>query len=447
MPSADVDNSVTWLGLRRVCNCILVLSLASRTLPCFAQSDSSNASSQPVFRVVYQREGRIPLAMDAPTFRNIFAANTNGGGEENLTGDNHSLAPVFSPDGSRIAYLHMKSETCEDCLLHAEYELYVMNADGTNPQFVNDLQGPFSPIRWSPDSKGISYGGWSKRDSQSSVRSGPPLFLSKVDSTASPLVLTQEAVGDFEWSPDGRWIAHGCITQHAAPQARVGRCLTKVGEPGNPTVLSTGPLSVGYSWSPDSVHVAFVAGDWKTHSIAVAGTDGSQPKVLTSIHSIITRPQWSPDGTQIVFLDSDHGKSAIFRMNADGSNRLRLTEPKLKASNPIWSPDGKQIAFSAVVHDWLQVYVMSADGSVLRQVTRDKKMGCSAHAWLPNTTLLLLVCGSVRPPVDPAPRVQHWNLSLLDLEDPVGVPRQLAKDIQGPFSFTPIPRSQVPSNP
>jgi Tol biopolymer transport system component len=447
MPSAHANHSMTRAFLLFVCTCLLGLAMGPLALPSCAQSNSSNAAPQPAFRVVYQRVGKISLAMDAPRFRNIFAVNTNGGGEENLTRDNHSLAPVFSPDGSRIAYLHIKSETCEDCLLRAEYELYVMNADGTNPQFLNDLEEPLSQIRWSPDSKAISYGGWSKRNSQSSVWSGSPLYLSKVDGTASPLVLTQEAVGNFEWSPDGNRIAHGCTAQQTAPRPRVGLCLTKVGEPENPTVLSKGALSFGYSWSPDSTRIAFVEGDWKTHSILVAGTDGSPPKVLTSIHSILNSAHWSPDGTQIVFLDSDHGKSAIFRMNADGSNRQRLTEPKLRASNPMWSPDGKEIVFSGVVHDWLQVHLMSADGSGLRQVTHDKKMGCSAYAWLPNSRFLLLVCGSVKPPVDPAPRVQHWHLSLLDLDDPGGLPRQLANDVQGPISFAPIPRSQTSAKP
>jgi TolB protein len=385
--------------------------------------------------------------MDASAFRNIFAVNTDGGGEENLTRDNHSLAPVFSPDGSRIAYLHIKSQTCEDCLLRAEYELYVMNADGTNPQFLNDLQSPFSQIRWSPDSKGIAYGGWSKRDPQSHVWSGSPLFLSKVDGPASPLLLVQEAVGDFEWSPDGKWIAHGCITQHSVPQTRVGHCLTKVGQSENPKILSPWPLSLGYSWSPDSTRVAFVEGDWKPHSIVVAGADGYPARVLTKPHSIVSRPRWSPDGTRIIFLDSDHGKSSIFRMNADGSNLQPLTEPKLQASDPMWSPDGKQIVFSGVVHDGLQVFLMRADGSTPRQVTHDKKMGCIAYTWLPTSNFLLLACGSEKPPQDPAPRVHNRSLSLLDLDDPAGLPCPLAKDVPGPVSFAPLSHTQGLANP
>jgi len=450
MPSADAIHSVTWPGLRRVCNCILVLSLASRALPCFAQSNSSNASSQPVFRVVYQREGKIPLAMDAPTFRNIFALNTDGGREENLSQDNHSFAPALSPDGSRIAYVHIKAETCEGCLLQAEYELYVMNADGSDPHFLNDLEGPLSRIRWSPDSKFVSYCGWTRRDPQSSLLSGSPIFLNRLDGPASPLLLVQESVGDFEWSPDGKWVAHGCITQQSpkSPRSpRVGLCLTRVGEPGNPIRLSEGPITPYFSWSLDSTRILFIAGDFGSRSILVAGTDGSQPKALTRIDSVITRPHWSPDGTQIVFLDEDHRKAAVFTMNADGSNRQRLTEPKLRASDPVWSPDGKQIAFSGVVHDWLQVHLMNADGSGLRQVTHDKKSGCSDPSWLPNSRMLLLSCGYVKPDMDLVPKGATWHLSLLNVDDPAGLPRELAALIQGPISYASIPLAQSPANP
>jgi Tol biopolymer transport system component len=420
------------------------LSLLSGTLFCLAansafpprcpaQSNSSDAP-HPVFRIVYHREKSIPFAMDAPIFKNIYAVNTNGTSEEKLTEDNHSFSPVLSPDGSRIAYIHVRAETCEGCLFPAKYELYVMNADGTDPHFVAALDGPLPFIRWSRDGKSISYAGWPKRQPQPLAFSGSPLYLSTLGSSESSHLLSQNVIGPFEWSPDEKWIAHGCTTQQTQPRARIRLCLTEVGNQENPQVLPDGASSSGVSWSPDGTRIAYVILDKKAKSIFVAGTDGSSPKGLTDISWIFTRPQWSPDGQKILFEDTENRKGAIFVMNADGSNRQRLTEPKLQASNPLWSPDGSQIAFAGKVQAWLQVHLMNADGSGLRQITHDKKMGYSVRAWLPGSTLLLLACGyleSARP--DPAP--VDVRLCVLDVKDPSGVPRQLAKDFHSAYSF------------
>jgi Tol biopolymer transport system component len=444
MPSAHANGPVTRRHLWFIFGLFYLLATSALQPSCLAQAN--DATSHQVFRVAYSRLKNIPLAMDAPTFRNIYAVNTEGRGEETLTHDNHSFSPVFSPDGSRIAYIHIKSETCEGCLFHAEYELYVMNADGSDPRFVAPLEGPLSQIHWSPDSKAISYRGWGKRNPKEPLLSGLPIYLAKLDGPAASVQLIQGVIGAFEWSPDGKWIVHGCVA-HLTPSPQAGLCLTNVGAPENPTVLSNGSLPFCFAWSPDSTRIAFVVGDKKSDSIFVAETDGSPPKALTGISWTFSKPQWSPDSQRILFDDIEGSKSAIFLINAEGSARLSLTEPKLRASNPAWSPDGRQIAFSAVVKGRAQVHLINADGSSLRQVTHDKKTRCSAYSWLPNGKFLLLSCGSVNHAVDFAPLHQNLQLSLLDLDDQTVSPRQLANDVQGPISFAPVQRSQTTANP
>jgi hypothetical protein len=126
-----------------------LFAMSASVPPGPAQSYSSNEAPHQVFRIVYNRETSIPFAMDAPISKNIYALNTDGSAEEKLTEDNHSSAPVLAPDGSQIAYVHIKAETCEGWLIPAEYELYVMNADGTDPHFVAASEEPLPYISWS----------------------------------------------------------------------------------------------------------------------------------------------------------------------------------------------------------------------------------------------------------------------------------------------------------
>lgn len=400
-----------------------------------AQTPHHQVQPHAPFRVVYSRQSRLPIfVMDAPTHENIFALSTNGGPELQLTYDNHSLFPLLSPDGSQIAFIHIKPETCEGCLLRAQYELYVMNADGTEPHFITDLETPLPIIQWSPDGERISYGGWPRRDPQSFNLSSSTLYVVDARSDASPLALAQDAAGFSAWSPDGMWIAYQCLPQQSTSTAQARLCVTDTQGHGLSRVVAEEQPSADFSWSPDGSRILFGERNKKAKAIYTAGINASPPLLLTTANLILAHPQWSPDSKQILFSDIDHGKEGIYVINADGSDRRRLTDPKMQATNPLWSPDGKQIAFTALVHRWTQVHLMNADGSGLVQVTHEKKKGCSVRAWMPNSSLLLLSCGYLkflhgdRVPMD-------LDLSVLDLSDSAGVPRLLQKGFHSSVSF------------
>ena len=59
-----------------------------------------------------------------------------------------NISPVWSPDGSRIAFVGASEEG---------FDLYVMNADGTDITRLTDLPGDETQPAWSPDGDRIAY--------------------------------------------------------------------------------------------------------------------------------------------------------------------------------------------------------------------------------------------------------------------------------------------------
>jgi TolB protein len=79
-------------------------------------------------RIAYAAVARVKTA-GAPLYPSIFVVNIDGAGERQLT-DNDSInaSPVWSPDGSQIAW------GAQDFLNRQNWQVWVMNASGADPR-------------------------------------------------------------------------------------------------------------------------------------------------------------------------------------------------------------------------------------------------------------------------------------------------------------------------
>jgi Tol biopolymer transport system component len=117
-----------------------------------------------------------------------------------LASTRSDLAPQYSPDGSRVAFLSDRS---------GDRELWICNKDGSNPKQLTSIGGA-SPGAWSPDGRqiafhaGIGVGG-AYQNYQVDVEGGSPRRIS-----------TDPKQIDFcpSWSHDGRWIYFGSGRNH-----------------------------------------------------------------------------------------------------------------------------------------------------------------------------------------------------------------------------------------
>lgn len=75
-------------------------------------------------------------------------ANTSLQGITPITDSDDDTAPALSPDGSRIVFMSRRS---------GNWELYVINADGSNPQRITDNPTDDGLPTWSPDGSLIAF--------------------------------------------------------------------------------------------------------------------------------------------------------------------------------------------------------------------------------------------------------------------------------------------------
>jgi TolB protein len=275
------------------------------------------------------------------------------------------------------------------------FEIYVMNADGSNVQQATDFKTLRPQDRyvehhaydaapaWSPDGKRLAFTSWS-------VESGVHrLYVANFDGSSPQSVLV--STGDVRrprWSYDGQWLAFsGSVDapdQVYALQLKTLRW-TRITRSPDETGRDAPVGGAFPDFSPDMRAFAFgcsSSGDARASSICRTNLDGSRLRTLTKKGGKDGFPRWSPDGARIVFV-RDGG--AIYLMGADGSNPHMIRGPK--STDPAWSPDGRSIVYSHVrggaalpdangrrlirggQDEFEALYIMNADGSQAVKIT------------------------------------------------------------------------------
>jgi len=242
----------------------------------------------------------------------IYVVNADGSGRVKLTSGSTNQYPVFSPDGSQIAFTSDRA---------GDFDLYVMGVDGSSLTAVaTALHGVAGPA-WSPDGSTIAF----------TVAKGDTHDIWVVPAAGGAARLAQRNAIGPAWSPDGKKLAFSGDTNNLL--------YTSSGAAGaRHRVIAHSGLAYEQapSWSPDGKKLVFTGDTADKPQVWVVGVDGTGQTRLTTSARNASYPRFSPDGTRILY--GDGGK--LISMSTSGTGAKVLTTVGSEITGTSWAAAG-----------------------------------------------------------------------------------------------------------
>jgi Tol biopolymer transport system component/DNA-binding winged helix-turn-helix (wHTH) protein len=261
--------------------------------------------------------------------------------------------PAFSPDGRSIAFRRISSPSVT--------EIYVMSAEGGQPNRITFDRGSVEGLAWTPDSRSLVFA--AHRLGTSGLWR-VPVGGGLVDG----IPIAGPMVGSPAVSLEGNRLAYTQGFLHSEI-SRVEMNGPRRLKPEAQFISSTWG-DVGPQFSPDGRWIAFSSARSGAFEIWRCNSDGSAPIQLTSLAVLSGTPRWSPDGAQIAFDSRPDDHSQVLVVNADGGAPHKITSGNYENSVPSWSRDGNWIYFGSNRTGNWQLWKTPSQGGDAIQVTK-----------------------------------------------------------------------------
>jgi len=259
----------------------------------------------------------------------VYSVGADGSGLQRLT--SHPLVDAsqaaWSPDGRRILFGSNRD---------GDFEVYVMDVDGSNQTNLTRDPASDDSASWSPDGTSIAFA--SDRDGDYEI------YVMNADgSEARQLTMNDVEDASPAWSPDGTRIG---FTRGEGGSG--SRDLYLMSPDGSSVARLTSEGDIAWwppTWSPDGTRIACETGNPRypyNGQIDAIEADGSGRVTVVADPAGDHHPAWGQDGRIAFTSDGD-----IFAIRLDGSERVRITSGWPQDLAPAWSPDVTRIAFSS----------------------------------------------------------------------------------------------------
>ena len=226
-----------------------------------------------------------------------------------ITGERTDSDPAWSPDSKTLAFFSSAGEK-------EQRQLWIVDADGSDPKKITDLKGYAARPHWSHDGKQIAF-----------------LYVEGA-SGGGPLMAAAATTGVVDIAIHNQRIAVLDVTSGKLRQV----------SPENLHIYD-------YDWSPDGkTFVATAApgpGDnnwWIAQIYTIDIAHGSAKSIYKPSLQVAV-PRWSPDGKSIAFIEglmSDEGSHGgdLFTIRPNGGDPNKTPDRKMSVNSFFWeAPD------------------------------------------------------------------------------------------------------------
>jgi TolB protein len=279
-----------------------------------------------------------------------------------------AISPKPTEVSGRIAFVANQS---------GNWELWTINADGTNP--VQLTQTPLDERfpAWAPDGQTIVYS-----------TSDGNLWTIHADGTQMKSLLLNIKEKERRdnthpvWSPDGRKIAFVSFLFDQDDSE-----IWLINSDGSHPIelVAQNEIQINPTWSPDSRGIIYSSTIYGPagkiiQDLWVVQSDGRNAKRMLANDAANFHADLSPDGKKLAFTSDKSGNMDIWLFELQTQNLIQLTHHDAYDADPSWALDSQHLAFVSNRTGAMQIWIMDITGQNLRQLTNMPGV-CKEPAW------------------------------------------------------------------
>jgi tricorn protease len=270
----------------------------------------------------------------------FLMANKSGAKARRLTDHpafDHGVA--WAPDSKKLLFLSDRSGSEDIYLLEPDDPEHpeLVQAQRFKVKQLTHTSEPEQGLAFSPDGKRVGF-----------LRGGKVMTM-KPDGSDEKVLAAEGQIFDYEWSPDGRWLAYARSDNHFASEIFIipASGATLADPPRNVTRFAT--YNGGVTWSRTGNVLAFISQRRRDNNGAYVlplqrpGATGKafdwdeiHLRARQPVNMTVSQCAISNDGTKIAFRASSDGDD-LWVANVDGGQVSRLTTGGTRPTQIQWS--------------------------------------------------------------------------------------------------------------